>query len=157
MRLSDLRDAKVRTLDGKMLGRIHEVHADGGRVTALICGAASLIERMTAKKHGRRIPWDCVVRLGKSEVVVSLEAVNGMIARIEWRDDGSVSSSFIPIWFEPPGRPVLAGERAEAIAKYIERIGRDAALPSLSFRPDEDRYGIVDVRESITRRAPAAA
>ena len=74
MRLSDLRDAKVRTLDGKMLGRIHEVHADGGRVVALICGAASLIERMTAKKHGRRIPWDCVVRLGKSEVVVSLEA-----------------------------------------------------------------------------------
>ena len=73
MRLSDLRDAKVRTLDGKMLGRIHEVHADGGRVIALICGAASLIERMTAKKHGRRIPWDCVVRLGKSEVVVSLE------------------------------------------------------------------------------------
>ena len=35
MRLSDLRDAKVQTLDGKTLGRVHEVHCEGGRITAL--------------------------------------------------------------------------------------------------------------------------
>jgi len=73
MRLSELRDAKVRTLDGKLLGRVHEVHAESGRVTTLICGAASLIERMTTKTHGRRVPWECVVRLGRKEIVVSLE------------------------------------------------------------------------------------
>ena len=28
MRLSELRDKKVRTLDGETLGRVHEVHCD---------------------------------------------------------------------------------------------------------------------------------
>ena len=63
MRLSDLRDKKVTTLDGETVGRVHEVHCDGGRVTALMCGAASLIERLTAKTHGRRIPWEYVRRV----------------------------------------------------------------------------------------------
>ena len=58
MRLSDLRDKKVTTLDGEDLGRVHEVHCDGGRITALMCGPASLIERLTAKTDGRRIPWE---------------------------------------------------------------------------------------------------
>ena len=56
MRLSDLHDAKVRTLDGDVLGRVHEVHCDGGRITALMCGPGSFIERLTARKKGRRIP-----------------------------------------------------------------------------------------------------
>ena len=43
MRLTDLRDKKVVTLDGKRFGRIHEVHCDGGRVTALMTGPGSLI------------------------------------------------------------------------------------------------------------------
>ncbi len=60
MRLSELRDAKVRTLDGETLGRVHEVHVEDGRVVALTCGAGSFIERLTARKHGRRIPWECV-------------------------------------------------------------------------------------------------
>ena len=70
MRLSDLRDAKVRTLDGDVLGRVHEVHCDGGRVVAVTCGAGSFIERLTARKHGRRIPWECVRRIGEGEIVV---------------------------------------------------------------------------------------
>ena len=71
MRLSDLRDAKVRTLDGDMLGRVHEVHCDGGRIVALTCGAGSFIESLTAKEHGRRIPWEYVRKVSYHEVVVS--------------------------------------------------------------------------------------
>ena len=71
MRLSDLRDAKVRTLDGNVLGRVHEVHCDGGRIVALMCGAGGFIERLTARKHGRRIPWEYVRRVGDKEVIVA--------------------------------------------------------------------------------------
>jgi sporulation protein YlmC with PRC-barrel domain len=71
MRLSDLRDKKVTTLDGEAVGRVHEVHCDGGRVLALMCGAPSLIERLTAKAHGRRVPWDEVVRVEKGAVVIA--------------------------------------------------------------------------------------
>ena len=71
MRLSDLRDARIKSLDGKTLGRVHEVHCDGGRVVALTCGPGSLIERLTARKHGRRIPWECVRRVEQGKVVVT--------------------------------------------------------------------------------------
>lgn len=70
MRLTDLRDKRVVTLDGERLGRVHELHCDGGRVTALMTGSGSLIERLTAKKKGRRIPWECVVRIEAKQVVV---------------------------------------------------------------------------------------
>jgi sporulation protein YlmC with PRC-barrel domain len=71
MRLSELRDRKVTTLDGEPVGRVHEVHCDGGRVIALMCGAPSLIERLTAKAHGRRVPWEDVVRVDKDAVVIA--------------------------------------------------------------------------------------
>jgi sporulation protein YlmC with PRC-barrel domain len=71
MRLSDLRGTKVRTLDGQTLGRVHEVHCEEGRVTALICGAGGLLERLTAKNEGRRIAWECVRRINKKEVIVT--------------------------------------------------------------------------------------
>jgi sporulation protein YlmC with PRC-barrel domain len=70
MRLSELRDAKVKTLDGETLGRVHEVHVEAGKVVALTCGPGSFIERLTARKHGRRIPWECVRRITHKEVVV---------------------------------------------------------------------------------------
>jgi sporulation protein YlmC with PRC-barrel domain len=47
------------------------VHVERGRVIALTCGAGSFIERLTAKKHGRRIPWECVRRIDRDAVVVS--------------------------------------------------------------------------------------
>jgi poly-gamma-glutamate capsule biosynthesis protein CapA/YwtB (metallophosphatase superfamily) len=56
------------------------------------------------------------------------EASNGMIARLDWRSDGAIDASFIPIWFEPPGRPVPAGARFEQIAGYIQSIGLAAGL-----------------------------
>ena len=71
MRLSDLRDAKVKSLDGETLGRVHEVHSEDGRIVALTCGAWSFIERLTAKKHGRRIPWECVVKVERKAIVVT--------------------------------------------------------------------------------------
>jgi len=71
MRLTDLRDAKVRTLDGKTLGRVHEVHADGGQIVAIGCGAGGFIERLTGKNHGRRIPWECVRKVSHKEVIVT--------------------------------------------------------------------------------------
>jgi sporulation protein YlmC with PRC-barrel domain len=73
MRLSDLRDKKIRSLDGKPLGRVHEVHCDKGKVTALTCGPGSLIERWTAKRNGHRIPWECVVKVGRKAVLVTLD------------------------------------------------------------------------------------
>jgi sporulation protein YlmC with PRC-barrel domain len=73
MRLWDLQDKKVRTLDGEMLGRVHEVHCDKGQVTALTCGPGSLIERLTARQHGRKIPWDCVRKVDAHHIVVTPE------------------------------------------------------------------------------------
>ena len=70
MRLTDLRDKKVVTLDGDSLGRIHEVHCDDERITAVMAGPGSFIERLTARKKGRRIPWDCVVKVEADRVVV---------------------------------------------------------------------------------------
>lgn len=71
MRLTDLRGKLVRTVDGERLGRVHEVHCDRGLVTALKVGPASFIERMTARKKGRRVPWDCVRKMNKNEIVVT--------------------------------------------------------------------------------------
>jgi sporulation protein YlmC with PRC-barrel domain len=71
MRLSQVRNAKVRTLDGNTLGRVHDVHVEKGRVTALTCGPGSWIERMTSQDHGRRIPWQFVVRIAQGEVIVT--------------------------------------------------------------------------------------
>ncbi|MGE5562954.1 MAG: PRC-barrel domain-containing protein [Bacillota bacterium] len=71
MRLSDLRDKKIRTLDGETLGRVHEVHCEKGVVTALMCGPGGFFERLTAKEKGRRIPWECVRKVTEREVVVT--------------------------------------------------------------------------------------
>jgi sporulation protein YlmC with PRC-barrel domain len=77
MRLSDLRDKKIRTLDGKVLGRVHEVHCDKGRVVALMCGPGSLIERLDAKPGGKRIPWECVRKINQDSLVVTPEPPQG--------------------------------------------------------------------------------
>ena len=74
MRLSDLRDKMIRTLDGQPLGRVHEVHCDKGKITAIMCGARSLIERWTSRRDGHRIAWERVVKVGRKEIVVAPEA-----------------------------------------------------------------------------------
>jgi sporulation protein YlmC with PRC-barrel domain len=70
MRLSDLRDKAIHTPDGKRVGRVHEVHCDGGRITALKCGPGSLIERLTTRSKGRRIPWEAVRRIDADAIVI---------------------------------------------------------------------------------------
>lgn len=70
MRLSDLRDKKVRSLDGETLGRVHEVHTDRGAVTAIMCGPGSIVERWTTRELGRRIPWEYVKRIERDALVV---------------------------------------------------------------------------------------
>lgn len=62
------------------------------------------------------------------------EAVNGMIGQILWHEDGRIETGVLPLWFEPPGRPVLAGEKAGEIAAYLQRIGATAGLPPLDWR-----------------------
>lgn len=69
-RLSDLRGKKIRSLDGKTLGRVHEVHADGGRVVAIMCGPGSLVERLTARTMGRRVPWGMLKRIDRDAIIV---------------------------------------------------------------------------------------
>ena len=54
MRLTDLRDKKVRSLDGETLGRVHEVHCDGGKVVALMCGPGSFIGRLPGVERAGR-------------------------------------------------------------------------------------------------------
>ena len=71
IRLAELRDKKVRTLDGETLGRVHEVHCDKGLIIALTCGPGSFLERLTARKHGRRIPWECVRRVDADQIIVT--------------------------------------------------------------------------------------
>lgn len=71
MRLTDLRGKAVRTLDGERLGRVHEVHCEKGIVTALMVGPGSFIEQLTAKKKGRRVPWDCVRKVEQKRIVVT--------------------------------------------------------------------------------------
>jgi len=69
------------------------------------------------------------------------EAVNGMIGRVRWNDDGSLETGFTPIWSEPPGRPIIPGpDKAESIAGYIEAIGVAAGLPGLKLTRASDRY-----------------
>jgi sporulation protein YlmC with PRC-barrel domain len=71
MRLSDLRGKKLVDVDGKSLGRVHEVHCDGGRVSALKSGPGGLIERLTDKSNGRRVAWEWVMSVGPDRIVVS--------------------------------------------------------------------------------------
>lgn len=71
--LTDLRDRKVFNTRGERLGRVHEVHCDGGRVTALMIGPASLIERLTAKSHGRRIAWEKIEKIEPGRIIAASE------------------------------------------------------------------------------------
>lgn len=55
----------------------------------------------------------------------------GLIGRLLWHEDGRVEAGFLPLWFEPPGRPIVDPNRSEEIARYIVRIGSEAGLPPL--------------------------
>ncbi|MDO6415241.1 CapA family protein [Sphingomonas sp. BIUV-7] len=60
------------------------------------------------------------------------EAANGMIGKLLWHANGRIEAGFVPIWFEPPGRPVRPSphQRTE-IKDYIIRISIEAGLAPL--------------------------
>jgi sporulation protein YlmC with PRC-barrel domain len=70
MLLSDLHNARVRTEDGKALGRVREVHCAKGRITALGVGPGALRRHFTGHGRGRRIAWEKVVEVKGGEVIV---------------------------------------------------------------------------------------
>ena len=70
MRLAELLGARVVDGCGKLLGRVEEVHSDGGEVTDLGIGPATLLHRLTGTGGGRRIPWSAVTAIRKRIVIV---------------------------------------------------------------------------------------
>ena len=67
------------------------------------------------------------------------EAVNAMLGKLAWDEDGRIHAGIIPIDVEPPGRPVLASlERGEEIFRYIERITQLGGLDKIQV--DEDGW-----------------
>lgn len=57
------------------------------------------------------------------------EAVNGVLGIVIARANGELSTGVVPVYVEPPGRPVLAtGECADAVMAYVEDIGRSAGI-----------------------------
>ena len=61
------------------------------------------------------------------------EAKRALLGRIEISADLALRTSIVPVWVEPPGRPVLAsGARAEEISRYLERITVAAGLDPIS-------------------------
>ena len=71
MRLSDLRDRPIRNLDGKSVGRVHEVHCEGGKVVALTCGPGSYLESMTGRGSGRLVAWELVSKVDAKGVWIA--------------------------------------------------------------------------------------
>jgi poly-gamma-glutamate synthesis protein (capsule biosynthesis protein) len=60
------------------------------------------------------------------------EAVNAFIGRLRIADDGAIEAGIIPVFVEPPGRPILAdGDLARRISDYIEKITSSAGLPAI--------------------------
>jgi sporulation protein YlmC with PRC-barrel domain len=70
MRLGELYDAKVRSAAGKRLGRVHEIIVEDGQVTKLGVGAANILERLFARRHGRHIAWEKVKKIEGGTIVV---------------------------------------------------------------------------------------
>lgn len=65
------------------------------------------------------------------------EAVNAFIGRLSIAPDGSITAGIVPVFMEPPGRPVLASEeKALEIFRYLERITSEAGLPPVAIRSD---------------------
>lgn len=62
------------------------------------------------------------------------DAKRAFLGRIDIAADLSLSASIVPVWVEPPGRPVLAhGERASEVSRYLEAISVKAGLDPISI------------------------
>ena len=62
------------------------------------------------------------------------DAVHGMLGIVIAHADGRLSTGMVPLFSEPPGRPVcVEDDRADAVMAYLERIGGAAGLPALTW------------------------
>jgi poly-gamma-glutamate capsule biosynthesis protein CapA/YwtB (metallophosphatase superfamily) len=69
------------------------------------------------------------------------EAVNAMLGTVEWHADGRLVAGAIPVFVEPPGRPVLAdAARAKGVMDYVSAITLEAGMPSLHWTPQGDHW-----------------
>ncbi len=67
------------------------------------------------------------------------DAVNAMLGRLKWHDDGRIEAGYVPLHVDAPGLPVVAeAADAQAPTDYMANITRDAGLNSLSFSPRAD-------------------
>jgi poly-gamma-glutamate capsule biosynthesis protein CapA/YwtB (metallophosphatase superfamily) len=63
------------------------------------------------------------------------EAVHAALGVVRWQPDGRLTAGVVPVYVEPPGRPVcVADERADAVVGYLERIGAAEGLPPCDWR-----------------------
>jgi len=63
------------------------------------------------------------------------EAVHGALGVVIAHADGRLSTGVVPLWVEPPGRPVCVDdERADGVIAYLKRITEEAGLPALAWR-----------------------
>jgi poly-gamma-glutamate capsule biosynthesis protein CapA/YwtB (metallophosphatase superfamily) len=67
------------------------------------------------------------------------EAVHSMLGLVRFHADGRLEQGFIPVYVEPPGRPVLAeGLRRGKVVEYILGITGRAGLPALSPQKSDE-------------------
>jgi poly-gamma-glutamate capsule biosynthesis protein CapA/YwtB (metallophosphatase superfamily) len=68
------------------------------------------------------------------------EAIHALLARVTCHADGRIEAGFLPVFVEPPGRPVLAGnDFRQRVMDYVGSITQEAGLPSLSMNVRGDR------------------
>ncbi len=71
------------------------------------------------------------------------EAVNSMLGRVCWSPEGGIRAGVIPVYVEPPGRPIAAeGRRASDIVAYIAAITRKGGLPPVDFVRDRTMWAL---------------
>jgi poly-gamma-glutamate capsule biosynthesis protein CapA/YwtB (metallophosphatase superfamily) len=69
------------------------------------------------------------------------EAVHAALAVVRWRGDGTLVAGVVPVFVEPPGRPVCVDDqRADAVIQYLQRIGRLAGLAPLQWRRESPHF-----------------
>jgi hypothetical protein len=67
------------------------------------------------------------------------DAIHAFLARVLVHPDGRLECGFIPVYIEPPGRPVLADATfRQKVIDYVGEITREAGLAPLSMTDRDD-------------------
>jgi poly-gamma-glutamate capsule biosynthesis protein CapA/YwtB (metallophosphatase superfamily) len=71
------------------------------------------------------------------------EAVNAMLGVVTWRPGEALESAIVPVYVEPPGRPVAASsEQAGQVVDYIAEITQGAGLPAVRFARGDGAWSL---------------